>query len=51
MMLKIRPAFHLSEVNNTPELAYDEVARALTRCSAKLYVADQRTSSPVIYLK
>jgi phosphoribosyl 1,2-cyclic phosphodiesterase len=42
---------HLSEVNNTPKLAYDEVARALTRCSAKLYVADQRTSSPVIYLK
>jgi len=42
---------HLSEINNTPQLAYDEVARALTRCSAKLYVADQRTSSPVIYLK
>ena len=42
---------HLSEINNTPKLAYDEVARALTRCSAKLYVADQRTSSPVIYLK
>jgi phosphoribosyl 1,2-cyclic phosphodiesterase len=42
---------HLSEVNNTPQLAYDEVARALTRCSAKLYVADQRISSPVIYLK
>lgn len=42
---------HLSEVNNTPQLAYAEVARALTRCSAKLYVADQRTSSPIIYLK
>jgi phosphoribosyl 1,2-cyclic phosphodiesterase len=42
---------HLSEVNNTPQLAYAEVATALTRCSAQLYVADQRTSSPVIYLK
>ncbi len=42
---------HLSEINNTPQLAFDEVAKALTRCSAKLSVADQYTSGPVIYLK
>jgi phosphoribosyl 1,2-cyclic phosphodiesterase len=42
---------HLSETNNNPQLAFDEVAKALTRCSAKLAVADQYTSSPVIYLK
>jgi phosphoribosyl 1,2-cyclic phosphodiesterase len=42
---------HLSEINNNPQLAFDEVAKALTRCSAKLSVADQYTSSPVIYLK
>ena len=42
---------HLSEINNTPQLAFDEVAKALTRCSAKLSVADQHTSGPIIYLK
>ena len=42
---------HLSEINNSPQLAFDEVVGALTHCSAKLYVADQYTSSPVIYLK
>ena len=42
---------HLSEINNTPRLAFDEVAKALTRCGAKLSVADQYTSGPVIYLK
>jgi phosphoribosyl 1,2-cyclic phosphodiesterase len=42
---------HLSEINNNPQLAFDEVAKALTRCSAKLTVADQYTSSPLIYLK
>ena len=42
---------HLSEINNTPQLAYNEVAKAITRCSAKLSVADQYTSSPIIYLK
>jgi len=41
---------HLSETNNTPRIAFDEVAKALTRCNAKLSVADQDTSSPVIYL-
>ena len=42
---------HLSEINNTPQLAFDEVAKAITRCSAKLSVADQDSSGPVIYLK
>lgn len=42
---------HLSEINNTPQKAFEEVAKALTHCSAKLSVADQYSSGPVIYLK
>jgi len=42
---------HLSETNNTPQKAFDEVAPALTRCKARLTVADQYSSGPVIYLK
>jgi phosphoribosyl 1,2-cyclic phosphodiesterase len=42
---------HLSEINNTPQKAFDEVAKALTRCKAKLSVAEQYSSGPVIYLK
>ena len=42
---------HLSENNNTPQKAYDEVIQALTRCDAQLTVADQYSSGPVIYLK
>ena len=42
---------HLSEINNTPQKAFDEVAQALTRCNAQLMVADQYNSGPVIYLK
>jgi len=42
---------HLSEVNNTPQKAFDEVVQALTRCNAQLTVADQYSSGPVIYLK
>jgi phosphoribosyl 1,2-cyclic phosphodiesterase len=42
---------HLSETNNTPQKAFDEVAQALTRCNAQLMVADQYNSGPVIYLK
>ena len=42
---------HLSEINNTPHKALEEVSRALTRCSARLTVADQYTSGPLIYLK
>ena len=41
---------HLSEINNTPQKAFGEVAKALTRCSAKLTVADQYSSGPIIYL-
>ncbi|CAB1056435.1 Zn-dependent hydrolase YycJ/WalJ, required for cell wall metabolism and coordination of cell division with DNA replication [Olavius sp. associated proteobacterium Delta 1] len=42
---------HLSEINNTPQKAFDEVVQALTRCNAQLTVADQYSSGPVIYLK
>ena len=42
---------HLSEINNTPQKAFDEVAQALTRCDARLTVADQYASGPVIYVK
>jgi phosphoribosyl 1,2-cyclic phosphodiesterase len=42
---------HLSEINNTPHKALEEVSRALTRCRAQLTVADQYDSGPVIYLK
>lgn len=42
---------HLSENNNTPQKAFDEVVKALTHCNARLSVADQYTSGPVIYLK
>ncbi len=41
---------HLSENNNTPEKAFDEVAKALTRCDARLSVAGQHASGPIIYL-
>jgi phosphoribosyl 1,2-cyclic phosphodiesterase len=42
---------HLSEINNTPQKAYDEVVRALTRCEAQLTVAQQDVSGPILYLK
>jgi phosphoribosyl 1,2-cyclic phosphodiesterase len=42
---------HLSEINNTPQKAFDEVIKALTGCKARLTVADQYASSPVIYVK
>ena len=42
---------HLSEINNTPQKAFDEVVQALTGCNAQLAVADQYNSGPVIYLK
>jgi phosphoribosyl 1,2-cyclic phosphodiesterase len=42
---------HLSEINNSPQKAFDEVSRAITRCNAVLTVADQYSSGPVIYLK
>jgi phosphoribosyl 1,2-cyclic phosphodiesterase len=42
---------HLSEINNTPQKAFEEVVKALTRCNARLTVADQYVCGPVIYLK
>jgi hypothetical protein len=42
---------HLSEINNSPQKALDEIVQALTRCDAQLTVADQYSSGPVIYLK
>jgi len=42
---------HLSETNNTPQKASEEVVKALTQCNAQLTVADQYVCSPVIYLK
>jgi len=42
---------HLSEINNTPQKAFDEIVQALTRCNASLSVADQYSSGPVFYLK
>jgi phosphoribosyl 1,2-cyclic phosphodiesterase len=42
---------HLSEINNTPQKAFDEVVQALTHCNPQLTVADQHRSGPVIYLK
>jgi len=42
---------HLSEINNTAQKAFDEVSRAINRCDARVTVADQDSSGPVIYLK
>ena len=42
---------HLSEVNNTPQKALAEVSKALNRCKARLTVARQDASGPIIYLK
>jgi len=42
---------HLSEINNAPQKAFDEVAQALTRCKAELTVADQYSPGPVICLR
>jgi phosphoribosyl 1,2-cyclic phosphodiesterase len=42
---------HLSEINNTPHKALEEVSRALTRCRARLTVADQYDPGPLIYLR
>ena len=42
---------HLSETNNTPQKAFEEVSRAITRCNARMTVADQYSSGPVICVK
>lgn len=41
---------HLSETNNTPEKAFQEVAKALTHCRAQLTVANQQECGPLLYL-
>ena len=42
---------HLSETNNTPQKAYEEVAKALKRYNTQLTVAEQGSSGPILYLK
>ena len=42
---------HLSDTNNTPQKAFDEASKALVHCRARLSVADQHTSGPILYLK
>jgi phosphoribosyl 1,2-cyclic phosphodiesterase len=42
---------HLSDTNNTPQKAFDEASKALIHCKARLTVADQHTSGPILYLK
>jgi phosphoribosyl 1,2-cyclic phosphodiesterase len=42
---------HLSEINNTPQKAFEEVVKALTRCNARLSIAAQDVCGPIIYLK
>ena len=41
---------HLSEVNNTPQKALEEVTRALNDCSTRITVASQSTSSSIFHL-
>jgi len=42
---------HLSDTNNTPQKAFDEASKALIHCRARLSVADQYESGPILYLK
>jgi len=42
---------HLSETNNTPQKAVNEVGRALTRCKARLDVASQDNCGTLLLLK
>jgi len=42
---------HLSETNNTPQKAVNEVGRALTRCKPRLYVASQDQCGRLLLLK
>ena len=42
---------HLSETNNTPQKAVKEVARALTRCTARIDVAIQDKCGALFRLK
>jgi phosphoribosyl 1,2-cyclic phosphodiesterase len=42
---------HLSETNNTPQKAAQEVGQALTRCKARLHIASQNTCGVLLHLK
>jgi len=42
---------HLSETNNTPRKAYEEVAKVLARSRTRLTVAQQDSCGPILYLK
>jgi phosphoribosyl 1,2-cyclic phosphodiesterase len=42
---------HLSETNNTPQKAAQEVGQALTRCKAHLHIASQNACSVLLRLK
>ena len=42
---------HLSETNNNPGKALDEISGAFNRCKPRLTVASQNRSSEIIYLK
>ncbi|MDH3357238.1 MAG: MBL fold metallo-hydrolase [Desulfobacteraceae bacterium] len=42
---------HLSETNNTPQKAFNEVGQALTRCEPHLYVASQNECGALLLLK
>ena len=42
---------HLSETNNTPQKAVNEVSRALTRCTARLDVATQDKCGALLLIK
>lgn len=42
---------HLSETNNTPQKAFNEVGQALTRCEPRLYVATQDKCGTLLLLK
>ena len=42
---------HLSETNNTPQKAFNEVGQALTRCEPRLYVASQNECGALLLLK
>ena len=42
---------HISETNNTPQKAFNEVGQALTRCEPRLYVASQNECGALLLLK
>lgn len=42
---------HLSEINNTPQKAYDTVTKAITRCAPRFIMANQYESTEVVIVK